>query len=437
MVIAGGGASGGLVAANLLRLGAAGMEIVVVEPRAELGLGVAYSTTDPWHRLNVPAVGMSALAGDPEHFQRWSGAAGEAFARRVDYGRYLREVLAAAVAASQASLRHVRTTVERVAAAPSGAGVRVALADGDDLTADWLVLATGNELPMRLPYLRSFDGDARVVADPWTPGVVDAVADGETVAVIGSSLTAVDLTGSILNARPRARVLALSRHGKLPRAHDDPWRPRLAEPVFSLDEFFAAESPFELARERIEAHGDDWPRAVDSLRPISQQLWIAMDDSLRAEFLSRHRNAWDTHRHRMAAEIFRDLERWRAQGRFGVQAANIQRVESVGAGLRIVAVDGSWDVDRIIVAVGPDVDARSNPLLGAAIAAGLMRPGSHGISIDVDPVSGRVLDAAGAPRLRAFALGGLRKGALWETLAIPEIRDQAADIARQIVAASA
>jgi len=433
VVIAGGGASGALVAVNLLRLGDAALEVVVVEPRAELGPGVAYSTTDPWHRLNVPAATMSALVDDPDHFRRWADAPGEAFLSRVDWGAYMGEVLAGAVAASPAQLRHVRSTVERVRVA--GAGVVATLVSGEELRADSFVFATGVELPPRLDYLEPLIGDARVVFDPWARGALDAVRDRETVGILGSSLTAIDVAGSILKSRQRARVIALSRHGNLPLAHEDPWRPRLPEPVFTLDEFHAFDVPFERAVERIRSYGDDWPRAVDSLRPISQALWQSFDDSQVREFLTSYRNQWDTHRHRIAPSVARDLAHWTAEGRFDVHAAAIERVEEAGDGrLRVVAADSSWDFDHIVAAVGPDPDATASPLLGVALADGLLRPGRAGISIDVDPATGRVLDAAGAPRLNAYAMGALRKGALWETLAIPEIRVQAADVARRILA---
>ena len=92
-----------------------------------------------------------------------------------------------------------------------------------------------------------------------------------------------------------------------------------------------------------------------------------------------------------------------------------------------------WTVDHLVVAVGPDSDPAASPVLGAAIADGLMRRGSMGISIDVDPVTGKVLDARGKSPLPIYAMGALRKGALWETLAMPEIRSQAADVARQLL----
>jgi hypothetical protein len=47
------------------------LKIVFVEPRANLGGGIAYSTEFDSHLLNVPAGNMSALPDDPDHFLRW------------------------------------------------------------------------------------------------------------------------------------------------------------------------------------------------------------------------------------------------------------------------------------------------------------------------------------------------------------------------------
>ena len=438
IVIVGGSAAGALTAIRLLRSGDERLEIVIVEPRPELGLGIAYSTRDPWHRLNVPVFVMTAEPDDPQHFARWAGLPGEAFARRVDFGRYLQSVLADAVAGSTATLRHERTVADRVRALEDGRLV-VDLATGGQEIGDAVVLATGLETPVRLAALEPLDGDPRLIEDPWPPGALDGIRDGETVGILGSSLTAIDVAGSILTRHPAARVIAMSRNGELPKAHEDPYRPRLPEPAFTVDEFLAWDDPFAAAAERLRSFGDDWPRAIDSLRPIAQQLWIAMDDSLRREFLDHYRHDWEIHRHRIAAEIDRDLRRWIAEGRFEVCAARVDHVEAADPRLRVdgrTAPDdapASWEVDHLVVAIGPNPDATANPLLGALIADGLARPGPLGIAIDVDPATGLVIDATGDTRLPLYALGALRKGRLWETIAVPEIREQAVQVAGRIL----
>jgi hypothetical protein len=72
IAILGGGLSGAATAYHLARALPSGeAEIVVVEPRAMLGRGLAYSTEEATHRINVPAAKMSLIGDDLAHFERW------------------------------------------------------------------------------------------------------------------------------------------------------------------------------------------------------------------------------------------------------------------------------------------------------------------------------------------------------------------------------
>ena len=113
VVIVGGGPSGTLTAIQLLRRGGPGLAVTVVEPRADLGRGVAFGTPDPWHRLNVPAVTMSGFVDDPDHFSRWAGVPKDRFPDRATYGRYLGTLLDEARAGSPVAFEHVRSRVDR------------------------------------------------------------------------------------------------------------------------------------------------------------------------------------------------------------------------------------------------------------------------------------------------------------------------------------
>ena len=152
--VVGGGASGTIAASQLARtatrLGLR-LQVLLVEP-GEPGRGVAYSTRDSEHRLNVPAGRMSAWQHDPDHFLRWlhNTVAPEfpagGFAPRPWYALYLRAVLDEAFAeASDVTLRQLRTRVTSIRR--EAAGYRLALASGTTVTVDALVLANGHAAP--------------------------------------------------------------------------------------------------------------------------------------------------------------------------------------------------------------------------------------------------------------------------------------------------
>ena len=59
-IIIGGGASGVLLAYQLLQNSGFGFRVTLVERRSEIGRGPAYRTSNPEHVLNVRAANMSA-----------------------------------------------------------------------------------------------------------------------------------------------------------------------------------------------------------------------------------------------------------------------------------------------------------------------------------------------------------------------------------------
>ncbi len=101
VAILGAGFSGTMVAVHLLRMARDAhqdVRVQLIDP-APIARGRAYAATSPEHRLNVPAVAMSAFPDDPDHFARWAHARGAAangaeFLSRGLYGDYLTEIVA-------------------------------------------------------------------------------------------------------------------------------------------------------------------------------------------------------------------------------------------------------------------------------------------------------------------------------------------------------
>src|SRR5690348_3589965 len=136
VAIVGGGASGTMLVMQLARRG---IRSVLIDGSGRAGLGVAYSTTDPAHLLNVRADRMSAIAADPDHFARSSEADGvdpADYAERRLFGRYLRRMLCEAAASGQVDIKQLAA----VGASRDAAGWSVELDSGERLKARALVL---------------------------------------------------------------------------------------------------------------------------------------------------------------------------------------------------------------------------------------------------------------------------------------------------------
>ncbi|WP_187281080.1 FAD/NAD(P)-binding protein [Nonomuraea sp. C10] len=191
VIIVGGGASGALTAIHLLRLARATgtpVAVTLIDQGGRHALGQAYSTTDPHHLLNTRVERMSALDDEPDHLLAWARTTGVHaydYLPRAIYGRYLREVLAAAEDLPTRPLHRVTA-----AAVALDADHAVRLADGRRMAADAVVLALGNGSPAPLPGVAAHP---RHIADPWAPGALTGIDDGAPVLVLGTGLTMVDV----------------------------------------------------------------------------------------------------------------------------------------------------------------------------------------------------------------------------------------------------
>ncbi|GGP67936.1 FAD/NAD(P)-binding protein [Saccharothrix coeruleofusca] len=444
VAVVGAGASGTLAAVHLLRAAAdrgRPLRLVLVDRSGEFGPGRAYRTADPEHLLNTPAGRMSAFADDPDHFVRWNlgrgrDVDGAAFLPRGDYGRYLTEALLAEErrAGGVAVVERVAATATGLSA--DGARVVVEQAERAPLRADLVVLATGvgggDPLAGLLP-----TGAPRYVADPWDGAA--AITDDSPVLVLGTGLSMMDLAISVTRAHPRAEVHAVSRHGLLPRPHRTggasvapPRGPHPPERVGSLRDLLA------FARRGVAEDPDRWREFVDRLRPHAPRLWQQLDIPERRRFLDRVNRYWDVHRHRAAPATHRRVRALMGAGRLRVHRGRVAGLRPVPDGFEadLVTRAGrrSLRVGWVVNATGfsGEVTDRPDPLLRRLLDDGTARPDPLGLGLTTGP-DGRVLDRRGAPR-PVFVLGALRRGELFESTAVPEIRAQAAAVAATAMA---
>lgn len=414
VAIVGAGYSGTIAAVEIARA-APGAQIALIEKSGRFAQGAAYGTNSPGHLLNVRAKNMSALAGEPGHFAAWAAGEGRGpddYVPRRDYRRYLESLLDSASGVT-------RVTGEAVAV--DDAGVR--LDSGDLVACDAAVLAGGN-YPSRLP--AAFGPLA--IHDPWSASgsaaVAQAAALGGDLLLVGTGLTMVDMAVSLEEAGFSGRILAASRRGLVPRAHLSPAAAPLEwEPPARLGELVRA------VRAR-----EPWRASVDGLRPHSIALWKGLSNAERRRFLRHLRPWWDVHRHRIAPLVAARIEAMRTSGRLEVAAARIARVEGDWVTL---ARRGGGELrrrfDAMVNCTGPegDISRIGDPLIRSLLASARARPDPLGLGLEVDSES-RLIGSGPSPAL--YALGPLTKGAFWEIVAVPDIRGQAAGVAKAIAA---
>ncbi|UVE48119.1 FAD/NAD(P)-binding protein [Pseudomonas chlororaphis] len=457
VLIVGGGLSGALLAAQLLRLPGR-RQVRVIEPRSELGRGEAYSAVELGHTLNGNAARMSVDPDNADDLTLWLSdyiAGGgwpesdrqpvpvsELFAPRGIFGLYVQQRLAEAqaIGALQGStVTHVRA--EAVDLQADAEGAWLTLDDGQRLRGAFAVLATGMFPAARTPQTESSGLNAAAL-DPWDVSAMSRLDPQGTVLIIGSGLTMVDAVVSLEQAGHRGPIEVFSRHGLLPHVRRQPpaWVDFLAEDPSICT---PRQLLHELRRQCRQALADgvDWQAPLDTVRAHIGRLWSQATDGQRRQFVRHVRPWWESHHHRsppLSAEL---VARLHGEGRLRIHAASFKGLEPSADGCLAIGIrrrgetQTSWVAgDALINSSGIEYDWRrvARPLPQQLLARGLIQPGPLALGIRAD-AGGAVVDAQGQVASRLFAMGPPLRGMWWESTAVTDVASQAKALAARLV----
>jgi uncharacterized NAD(P)/FAD-binding protein YdhS len=451
VAIIGGGFSGVMTGVNLARLSRRPLYVTLINQHRPTARGVAYGSRRPEHLLNVAARNMSAFPDMPDHFMQWLRTRSEfdtvrdrelreRFIPRMIYGDYLRGLMQHNLQSPAESLP-VETNLiegEAVDIVPMDGEATIHLSDGGHVEAQRVVLATGNEAPAGFPGAVKLHDHPAWVGNPWLtwenrlPG-----SDGEVV-VLGTGLTAVDAIITLRALGWQGLVHAVSRNGWLPNSHfrgiEYPDFPPKGEDLATLG-LTKLMGLIEQHCARLREMGANPAIVVDKLRPHTQRIWQSFRLEERWEFVRRHAARWNVLRHRIAPEIHAQITMAQLTGQLRVHAAPIEGVEADGDRVRVRLGGGkTLSGDVVINATGPQTkfsDTKST-LLRNLLRKGLVAADEMEMGIRVKP-DHVVIGGDGKRSNFLLALGPLLRGTRWETIAVPELRDQARRVAETLL----
>ncbi|WP_343214106.1 FAD/NAD(P)-binding protein [Ensifer oleiphilus] len=451
VAIIGGGFTGAVLAANLARnMPEHTADVFVFEPRSRLGAGLAYDTSDPAHRVNVPAARMSLLTDDPDDFLRWLAAAreprddpdalaadGNLYPRRTVFGHYVSDFVAPLLASGQ--IHHCRERVIQIAR--TGDRWAVKADGGTEVLADIAIIATTHPAPCPPQHISgALAGHPRFVPDSTSSGALSVICAEDRVLIIGNGLTAADVIASLRHSGHRGAITAVSRRGLRSRGHattaQEPFGDFVTDPSRTARTLLRR---VRLALQQVPAEGRSWHAVFDALRAQGGDIWRALPVVERRRLVRHLRVYWDVHRFRVAPRIDAVIAQGLEHGDIGVIGGLVKEIsqhgETIIAKIRHRHTNHSETMkfDACVVTTGPAHASilKSQRWLADLAEGGHLQLDAVGLGLACDDQS-RAIDGNGNGNDTLFIAGPLARGTFGELMGLPQVNEHAIFVADRV-----
>lgn len=453
IAIIGGGFCGNMLAVHLLGNAKEPLHIVLINAGYPLSKGVAYSSYSHKHLLNVPARNMSAIPDKPSHFTDWikkhenyrvidQTELPNMFLPRNIYGYYLKDIFDTAIRKKPefVTISFVHDEAIDIEERDGKAHIYFSVSPG--VVADKVVLAIGNHAPDNPPLKdRSFYASRNYYGNPWLHEAVNHLDPEKEVFILGNGLTMVDIVLGLKEKKHKGKIYSLSPNGFqiLPHREFEPYE-GLVEDLRPPYDLLKIVSLFRAHVKKLRESGMAGEAAVDSLRPFTQKVWQSWSRQEKERFMYHIRHMWGVARHRLPMEIHKLIQQLILDDKLEIIAGRLQSITETERGIR-VSFKRRRDqktyevmVARVINCTGPlsDINKLERPLIKNLISRELIHADEMKLGIDAD-VDGTVLTKAGAPSKHLYTIGSTLRGLLWESTAVPELREQAKSLALKLL----
>ncbi len=453
VAIIGGGFCGSMTLVQLARKAKTKIHVSLFYKSAPLIRGTAFSTYSDNHLLNVAAKNMSAFPDRSLHFVEWLHAkeeysnltqeeVGKLFVPRNQYGEYLEAIWKQTLDELPPHVSCSFINAEIISIVSKEGRYELTAIDGHSYSVDKIVLASGNQLPRPpLPAKNPFLNTQMYFPNPWSEDCVKQLKKNESVLIIGTGLTMIDVVIGLLENNFEGKIISVSPKGFhiLPHRPIEPYTDILDEikPPYELVKLFRI---FRKHIHLVKSANRSGETVVDALRPKTQELWQALNIQDKKKFMTHVRHLWGVARHRLPSSVFEMMQALIESGRLEILAGRIHEINQAEDFASVIiqnrkdSARTTYKVQRIINCTGPESDPKrfnsslySQMLKDVMICCDEMQLGVKAKS------DGRIIDLAGNINENMFALGSLLRGTLWETTAVPELRTQAENTAVKIL----
>ena len=436
IAIIGGGVSGALVVLNVIKQCVKPIHILWFDAKQAFCKGLAYSTLEDVHLLNVRASNMSIFVDEPMHFANWLTQqqlpfSSEDFVPRVIYGQY--------VLSTFDELKESNTFVkisclaEEVMAINKN-GNEYLISAKEDHEVEQVVLAFGNFLPAHPHSIHTdFQQSNRYFQNAFSSQVLKYAIDQESILIVGSGLTMIDVVLSVKKHHYGGKIIVISPHGYLPQAHSE-------NPLPAIKSYINEQHPYTLLQllnlvnqhlkyakaNQLSAHS-----VIDALRPHLQRLWLGFSLEDKQQFLRHLRHKWGVARHRAASQSMQVINELLNTKHLELVRGRVYDIRSSVNGFEVLYSNkgqgGHINAQVLINCTGPESNFEKVefPLIKQLLEAKIIFLDALKYGIKAS-VNGQIAS-------NLYTIGPPLKGILWESTAVPEIRVQAQQLALLLV----
>jgi len=319
--IIGFGASGLISACNLIKNEKTSIKIDIFDKSNSNGLGIAYSTENISHLLNVRAENMSIFQDEPEHFTNWLQNNGyqysaKDFVPRMIYGKYLQSTFIELRSKSSAKISIIQENVNTIQQHGN-------IFEINDRYYKSVIIATG------------FDKDTSV---PQTYSLKQYLNKNE-ILIKGAGLTAIDNCLSLKNLGFTGKIRLFSRSGKMSDYHTN--CKALANPIISTEEVrnLPLYKIFALFKSRIRKL-EDHRSGFESIRNTATEIWQNFSEYHKNQFNRHLLRRFSLYRHKIPTESYKIIEDMMKNKQLTVEkASNKTKYDIISTGYSIEKIN--------------------------------------------------------------------------------------------------